>query len=236
MLLTRKKSTTSSLNRSIIFNEGAVMTPEKQGHPYVNMSKFEIMAVAIVTKALSSAAPGFHLTLERGRFFFRTYYLDKNVSIGGTQMTARTHVRIIVFAAAIAMTTYLNTAFAGTEEAPAGAGQKSTAANILDGKKFKGQTGEVGKKTHHEDLLVFDGGHFTSTECYQFGFKSGPYTATVEQDAIRFKAVTHSPTHGKMEWEGTVRGDTLEVSYSWTKERWLWTTFRKYWFKGTLVQ
>jgi hypothetical protein len=120
-------------------------------------------------------------------------------------------------------------------------GQKNTqdnfaVSNILDGKKFIGPTGEKGKKVHHEDLLSFSEGKFTSSECFQYGFKGGPYTAKVEADAIHFYAETASPTHGKMVWQGTLKGDTLDVTYTWTKERWFWTTFREYWFKGSLVK
>ena len=107
-------------------------------------------------------------------------------------------------------------------------------SHILNGKKFIGPTGEKGKKVHHEDLLRFSDGKFTSSECFQYGFKGGPYTTTIEGDKIHFQAETISPTHGKMVWQGTLKGDTLEVTYNWTKERWFWTTYREYWFKGTL--
>jgi hypothetical protein len=112
----------------------------------------------------------------------------------------------------------------------------SAASGILDGRKFVGPTGEKGKKVHHEDVLSFSDGMFTSSACFQYGFKAGPYTATVEGDSIHFQAETNSPTHGKMEWKGTLKGDTLNVDYTWTKERWLWTTFREYWFTGTLAE
>ena len=141
---------------------------------------------------------------------------------------------VIVFAMVLPL--HLNGSFAGADEGGREAGHQKAAGNILDGKKFKGQTGEKGKKSHHEDVLVFDGGRFTSTECFQYGFKSGPYTATVQSDSIRFEAETLSATHGKMEWSGTLKDDTLDVTYFWTKERWLWTTHREYWFKGTLVR
>jgi hypothetical protein len=110
----------------------------------------------------------------------------------------------------------------------------SPASASLDGKKFVGPTGEKGKKVHHIDAFSFSDGKFTSSACFQYGFKSGPYTATVEGDFIHFQAETSSPTHGKMVWKGTLDGDTLDVSYTWTKQRWLWTTFREYWFKGSL--
>lgn len=110
----------------------------------------------------------------------------------------------------------------------------ATASHLLDGKKFKGPTGEKSKKTHHEDVLVFKDGQFTSSMCFEYGFTGGPYMAWVEGDLIHFQAETVSPTHGKMNWKGTLQGDTMIVDYSWTKERWLWTTYREYWFKGTL--
>lgn len=110
----------------------------------------------------------------------------------------------------------------------------AAASHLLDGKSFKGPTGEKGKKTHHEDVLVFKDGKFTSTMCFEYGFTDGPYTAWVEGDLIHFQAETVSPTHGKMNWKGTLQGDNMAVDYSWTKERWLWTTYREYWFKGTL--
>jgi hypothetical protein len=108
------------------------------------------------------------------------------------------------------------------------------ASHILDGKTFIGPTGEKGKKVHHEDVLRFSDGKFTSSECFQYGFKGGPYFTTIEGDTIFFQAETISPTHGKMVWQGRLKNDTLEVDYTWTKERWFWTTFREYWFKGTL--
>jgi hypothetical protein len=112
----------------------------------------------------------------------------------------------------------------------------SAASGVLDGKKFVGPTGEKGKKVHHEDVLSFSDGTFTSSECFQYGFKGGPYTAIVEGDSVHFQAVTVSPTHGKMEWKGTLKDGTLNVTYTWTKKRWLWTTFREYWFKGSLKE
>ena len=122
------------------------------------------------------------------------------------------------------------------EESGKSARDDVAASHILDGKKFIGPTGEKGKKVHHEDVLTFSDGKFTSSECFQYGFKGAPYTATLRADSIHFHAVTTSPTHGKMEWDGTLKGDSLDVTYSWTKERWFWTTFREYWFKGSLVK
>jgi hypothetical protein len=122
----------------------------------------------------------------------------------------------------------------GAEESQSDLRSNTAVSHLLDGKKFIGPTGEKGKKAYHEDILNFSDGKFTSSECLQYGFKGGPYTTTIEGDTIHFQAETISPTHGKMVWQGTLKGDTLDVAYGWTKERWFWTTFREYWYRGNL--
>jgi len=145
-------------------------------------------------------------------------------------------LRTMVFYFALILATCLNPTPTGAEEGGSKAQDNIAVSHIFDGKKFSGPTGEKGKKVHHEDVLSFSDGKFTSSECLQYGFKGGPYTATVEAESIHFYAETTSPTHGKMVWKGTLQGDTLAVTYTWTKERWFWTTFREYWFKGSLVK
>lgn len=135
----------------------------------------------------------------------------------------------------IALVFFLGSSRALSEDSTAGKDGTGVNVYLLDGMSFKGPTGEKGKKTHHEDILRFENGTFTSVECFQFGFKGGPYIAVAQGDTIHFEAETVSPTHGKMVWSGTLKGDTLEVDYNWTKVRWLWTTYREYWFKGTKV-
>lgn len=110
------------------------------------------------------------------------------------------------------------------------------AAHILDGKKFIGQTGEKGKKAHHEDILSFNDGMFTSAACLESGFGSGIYTALIDPDGVHFEAEITSPAHGKLTWKGTLRGDTLDVTYTWSKKRWFWTILRHYWFTGRIAE
>jgi len=122
----------------------------------------------------------------------------------------------------------------GAQESQSDLKSNTAVSHLLDGKKFVGPTGEKGKKVHHEDILNFSDGKFTSSERFQYGFKGGSYATTTEGDKIHFRAETISPTHGKMVWQGTLKGDALDVTYNWTKERWFWTTFQEYWFRGTL--
>lgn len=104
----------------------------------------------------------------------------------------------------------------------------------LDGKVFVTQSGEKGKPASNKDTFVFRDGRFLSEGCNPWGFGDAPYRATVDGDAIRFHAETHSPTHGNMVWTGIVRGDTIEATNVWTRERWYWTIKREYWYRGQL--
>ena len=107
---------------------------------------------------------------------------------------------------------------------------------LLDGMTFVGINGEAGKPLdpdEHEELTFHDG-LFTSISCAPYNFGSSPYTTRVKDNAIHFSAVTDSPTHGTISWQGVVTGDNAEVTFVWTKERWYWNTRREYWFRGTL--
>jgi hypothetical protein len=175
-----------------------------------------------------SCEPHFTFTAAVANFIF--------IKKGKTMNHKESILRTIVFYAALILTLFLNPTLTEAQESGGKAQDNIAASHILDGKKFIGPTGEKGKKIHHKDVLSFSDGKFTSSECFQFGFGGAPYTAAVEADSIHFQAETTSPTHGTMVWKGTLQGDSLDVTYTWTKERWFWTTFREYWFKGTLVK
>lgn len=107
---------------------------------------------------------------------------------------------------------------------------------LLDGKTFVGLNGEKGREldpNEHEEI-VFEHGRFVSTTCYQYNFEDAPYRASRIGDSIRFEAVTLSPTHGKIVWQGTVTGEQARMTFVWTKERWYWDIHREYWFEGRL--
>ena len=94
---------------------------------------------------------------------------------------------------------------------------KGTAApGALDGKVFVIETGEMGKKADGKDTLTFQNGKFHSLGCDQYGFGLGMYTASAQGDTIAFAAETASAKKGKIRWEGTVRGDRIDVRYVWT--------------------
>lgn len=108
-------------------------------------------------------------------------------------------------------------------------------SGMLDDRIFVGSTGDKGKEASEADELRFTNGKFRSVDCDQWGFGDAPYTAGTDGDLIKFSAVTVSPEHGKIAWNGTVKGDTLEATYVWTKERWYWKdAHEEKWFKGSI--
>jgi hypothetical protein len=109
------------------------------------------------------------------------------------------------------------------------------APGILDGKVFVGAIGDKGKEASDQDEIRFMNGRFHSVGCEEWGFSDAPYTARMDGDLVRFKAVTVSPQDGKIEWDGTVKGDTLEATYVLIKERWYWKDAHvEKWFNGSL--
>lgn len=103
------------------------------------------------------------------------------------------------------------------------------AGGKLDGKVFvvKGEKG---------DVLSFEDGKFHSSSCEKWGFGKGDYTTSMAGDATTFTAKTSSGKHGQMVWTGTVKGDTLEGRYTWTKKGWFRTKTKTKQFTGTLKQ
>jgi hypothetical protein len=105
------------------------------------------------------------------------------------------------------------------------------AAAVLDGKSFVSETGEKGKPMSEKDEIAFAAGQFHSKACDPWGFAKAPYKASTKAGVTSFEAETSSPKEGKIHWTGTVKGDTLEGRYVWTKAG---QAPIEYWVKGTL--
>lgn len=108
-------------------------------------------------------------------------------------------------------------------------------SHLLDGMAFAGNNGEKGMALDpaEDEEIVFENGRFRSVSCEPYNFDDSEYSATMVGDTVHFQAVTHSPTHGTIAWQGVVAGDTAEMTFLWTKERWYWDIRKEYWFRGT---
>jgi len=139
----------------------------------------------------------------------------------------------IIAIALISVTATGADAIPGTVGTAASTGAVPT-VSLLDGKTFVAQSGEKGKQASNKDTIVFRGGRFLSEGCSPFGFKDAPYQTTGDGATVRFHAETHSPTHGKMVWDGIVKDDAIEATSIWTRERWYWKIKKEYWFRGQM--
>ena len=114
-------------------------------------------------------------------------------------------------------------------------GQVQATTGLLDGKTFVGPTGEKGKEAEGEDELRFENGMLVSVGCAEWGFGASDYQAKVEGDTINFTSEMTSAKHGKIVWNGTIKGDTINATYVWTKKRWYWKdAYQEKWLKGTV--
>ena len=112
-------------------------------------------------------------------------------------------------------------------------------AASLDGRQFKAgivrkDADEGGENLPLDDQLMFRDGKFSSAVCKRYNFADAPYWVRVEGDQIHFLAELTSPTDGRMQWKGTIRGNTLEGTMRWTKKRWYWTINTEHRISGTL--
>jgi hypothetical protein len=113
------------------------------------------------------------------------------------------------------------------------------AQGVLDGKKYIGDIGDVGKAAEEKDaVLTFADGTFRSSVCDKYGFERGAYTTTKDGEAIRFEARTVSAEYGTNEWRGTVKGSEVEGQLTWHRKP---SFFRpnpapvEKWFKAKLM-
>src|SRR6185369_16037479 len=58
------------------------------------------------------------------------------------------------------------------------------AAGPLDGKRFVGETGEVGKEKGEKEEFVFKDGTFDPIGCHQYGFTAAAYSAAGEGKTV----------------------------------------------------
>jgi hypothetical protein len=79
---------------------------------------------------------------------------------------------------------------------------------------------------------------FISKECERrCGYTEGIYWVRSGEDGIEVMSETTCPdSDATIVWHGTVKGDKIEGTFTWTSERWYWTIEKEFWFNGKLVE
>lgn len=111
--------------------------------------------------------------------------------------------------------------------------------SILDGKSFSGELAGPGIDSGSTDVVVFKDGMFVSEECQKrCGYTDGPYWIRSNgEGGVQFKAETPClDADASIVWNGIVRGDEIEGTFTWTSERWYWTVEKEFSFKGKLIE
>ena len=110
--------------------------------------------------------------------------------------------------------------------------------SILEGKSFSGDLGLSDKPSSATDLLIFNNGMFVSKGCEaRCGYTAAEYQISAVSD--HFEVVSETPclkSDATILWRGTVKGDEIEGTFTWTNRRWYWTFEKEFWFKGKLVK
>ena len=151
---------------------------------------------------------------------------------------ASTFVPAAAFAAVLVLPA---TAWSQSSDSPGmtAASPAAANANSLDGQEFDVRIVRDDAKDDENnrglgDILSFSNGKFSSKICRRFNFADAPYWIRVEGDRTHFLAELKSPTDGSMRWQGTIRGDTLEGTMRWRRERWYWTIDATHEIRGRL--
>lgn len=126
------------------------------------------------------------------------------------------------------------------DSARSGSLQSSDVAlmSVLDGKSFAGKLEGPGIDPDRTDTVVFEDGMFMSEECQKrCGYTAGPYWIRSNGDGVQFKAETPClEADARIVWNGVVRGDEIEGTFTWTSERWYWTVEKEFSFRGRLIE
>jgi hypothetical protein len=106
----------------------------------------------------------------------------------------------------------------------------------LDGLRFDTEMGLQGKPPELVDYIQFSDGLFMSRECTdRCNYPPSAYMTRAVQDGTDFIVEAYCPTKSTtMVWRGSVRGDSVSGTVTWTSKRWYWDTIQVLEFKGAL--
>lgn len=116
-------------------------------------------------------------------------------------------------------------------------GIASADSSPLDGRVFIADAGVRGKPADEKgDVITFADGRFHSRVCDQYGYGKGEVRVSGSGDALSFEVETLSPKDGRLQWQGTVVGNSIEGTFTHLRKP---STLRPnpepvvHWFKGS---
>jgi len=105
---------------------------------------------------------------------------------------------------------------------------------VLDGLAFEGEIGEIGGTPFSRDVWMFENGMFVSRRCGGCG--KGEYWLRPEDGGIRFRADKDcAGTTVTLSYTGLVKGDRIEGTFTWTKDRWYGDIEEQFRFEGKRI-
>lgn len=105
----------------------------------------------------------------------------------------------------------------------------------LDGLRFDTTMGPAGRPPEVEDYVQFDQGLFMSRECTdRCNYPPSAYLTRDVGETTTFFVEAFCPTKDTtMVWRGTIDGNTVAGTVTWTSKRLLWSTTTVLEFQGT---
>lgn len=100
-----------------------------------------------------------------------------------------------------------------------------TPGTVLDNRSFNITAVDLDSGRELSDTLIFKDGTFQSVNCQTYcDFGWTAYESKTIDGVVHFTATTTCPeAPHTVVWYGTVDGDGMEVSGTWTTRRWYWT-------------
>jgi hypothetical protein len=86
----------------------------------------------------------------------------------------------------------------------------------LDDRAFDIKLGPKGSDVSQPDVIEFAGGRMHSRGCDDAGFGTSTYTSKTVAGGIEFHVVCKSSSGSTNDWTGTVRGDAIQGTMTWT--------------------
>jgi len=96
------------------------------------------------------------------------------------------------------------------------AAREQHGVGALDDRAFDIKLSPKGSDVSQPDVIEFAGGRMHSRGCDDFGFGTSTYTSQPVSGGVEFHVLCKSSSGATNDWKGTVRGDAIQGTMTWT--------------------